>query len=358
MIVAMHSNQMQPVVIVGAGQAGLAAAGAVRAAGAEPVLLEAGSDAVGSWPHFYDSLTLFSPARYSALPGAGFDGDPDRYPHRDEVVDYLRGYAKRLDVDIRYGQRVEQVVARPGGFAVRTVDGQEIAARRVIAASGGFGTPYRPHIPALVGFGGRVLHAADYRGPHPFAGQRVVVVGAGNSAIQIAIELAACSRVTIASRHPIRFLPQRVAGRDMHFWLTATRLDTARWARRALTGGTGTPVFDTGSYAAEIAAGNPDRRSMFTRSAGQALTFADGRREHVDTVLLATGYRPAVGYLAELGALDAHGLPRHRGGVSSTHPGLGYVGLEWQRSFSSATLRGVGRDAAHVVRQLERQASR
>ncbi|BCJ27317.1 flavin-containing monooxygenase [Actinocatenispora sera] len=354
----MQSDTRQSVVIVGAGQAGLAAAGAVRAAGGEPVLLEAGSEPVGSWPHFYDSLTLFSPARFSALPGVGFPGDPDRYPRRDEVVDYLRDYAKRLELDIRYGQQVEQVAQTAGGFVVRTAGGLEVSAGRVIAASGGFGTPYRPRIPALEGFGGRVLHAADYRGPGPFAGQRVVVVGAGNSAIQIAIELAEGARVTIASRHPIRFLPQRVAGRDMHFWLTATRLDTAGWARRLLTGGAGTPVFDTGSYAAAIAAGNPDRRPMFVRAAGSSLTFADGQREHVDTVLLATGYRPAVGYLAALGALDKHRLPRHHGGVSSTHAGLGYVGLEWQRSFCSATLRGVGRDAAHVVRQLHRPARR
>lgn len=350
----MQSNQTQPVVIVGAGQAGLAAAWAVRAAGGEPVVLEAGTEAVGSWPRFYDSLTLFSPARYSALPGMAFDGDPDRYPHRDEVVDYLRGYAKRLDVDIRYGQRVEQVLKRPDGFAVRTADGQVQAARRVIAASGGFGTPHRPHIAALEGFGGQVLHAAEYRGPEPFAGQRVVVVGAGNSAIQIGIELAAQARVTIASRHPVRFMKQRVAGRDMHFWLSATGLDTAGWARRLLTGGMGTPVLDTGSYATAVTDGSPDRRPMFTGADGHAITWADGRQEHVDTVLLATGYRPAVGYLADLGALDEDGQPRHRGGVSSTHAGLGYVGLEWQRSFSSATLRGVGRDARYVVSRLDR----
>jgi putative flavoprotein involved in K+ transport len=96
-------------IVVGAGQSGLAAAYALRRAGLAPVVLEAGPEPVGSWPRYYDSLTLFSPARYSSLPGLPFLGDPDRYPHRDEVADYLRRYAAHLDADIRTGQRVHTV---------------------------------------------------------------------------------------------------------------------------------------------------------------------------------------------------------------------------------------------------------
>lgn len=108
-----------------------------------PVLLEAADRPAWSWPHYYDSLTLFSPARYSSLPGMPFGGDPDRYPHRDEVVDYLTAYAARLDAGIRTGARVAEVSAEGEGFGITLQDGSRLAARAVVAASGTFGNPYR-----------------------------------------------------------------------------------------------------------------------------------------------------------------------------------------------------------------------
>src|SRR5687768_428814 len=168
------------IVIVGGGQAGLAAAHAARAAGLGPVVLEAGAEPVGSWPRYYESLTLFSPARYSTLPGRPFPGDPDRYPTRDELVAYLRDYAAGLDADIRCGQRGPAVTALgAGGFEVATAAGPTLRTSRLVAASGGFGAPYRPALPGLDTFAGHVLHAAEYRTPEPFAGQRVIVVGGG-----------------------------------------------------------------------------------------------------------------------------------------------------------------------------------
>ncbi|MFG2018133.1 flavin-containing monooxygenase [Actinomadura geliboluensis] len=348
-----------PLLIVGGGQAGLATAHIARSLGRAPILLEEGDQPVGSWPHYYDSLTLFSPARRSALPGAVFPGDPDGYPARDEVVAYLADYAARLDADIRTGHRVEKVVVAGAGdrrgFEVVTAGGEVFAAPMVIAATGGFSRPHRPDLPGLDGFSGTVLHSSDYRRPEPFAGKRVVIVGGGNSAVQIAIELAAHARVTLATRHPLRFMAQRVLGVDMHIWLQRTGLDAAGWARPLLTGGKGTPVFDTGTYRDAIATGNPDRRPMFTRLDGDQVVWSDGSRERTDVLLLATGYRPGVDYLAGLGALDEESRPRHRGGISTTHPGLGYVGLEWQRSFASATLRGVAADARHVLTRLHKQ---
>ena len=160
------------------------------------------------------------------------------------------------------------------------------------------------------------------------------------------------ARVALATRGPVRFLPQRPLGRDVHFRLRATGLDANPLARRLLTGGSGTPVLDTGTSRAAIAAGQPERRAMFSDLDADTVRWADGTRERVDVILLATGYRPAVDYLADSDALDPQGQPRHRAGLSITHPGLGLVGLEWQRSFASATLRGVAADAGHVLRRL------
>lgn len=343
--------------IVGAGQSGLAAAFEARRAGVSAVVLEASESPAGSWPRYYDSLTLFSPARYSSLPGWRFPGDPDRYPTRDEVAGYLSAYAGQFGDSIRTGERVETVApVRECGFVVMTASGVELHAGAVIAASGSFGTPYRPQLPGLDGFTGTVLHAAEYDGPARFGGARVVVVGAGNSAVQIAAELAEVATTTLATRAPVKWFEQRPLGRDIHWWLRRTRLDTAplsRWLVRLPVS-----VIDTGRYRAALAAGRPDRRPMFDRLAGGAVVWSDDSREPLDALILATGYRPHLPYLADTAALDADGLPLHRGGVSSTVPGLGYVGLEFQRSFSSNTLRGCARDARHVVAALRGHATR
>ncbi|MFF7387764.1 flavin-containing monooxygenase [Streptomyces scabiei] len=339
------------VAVIGGGQAGLAVAHALREQGLEPVVLEASERTAGSWPRYYDSLTLFSPAGYSSLPGLPFDGDPDRYPRRDEVAAYLLRYADRLDAEVRTRVRVREVRADNGGFTLTLEGGDRLSAGGVVAASGTFGRPHRPALPGLEGCTGTVLHAADYRAPEPFAGQRVVVVGAGNSAVQIAAELAAHARVTLATRHSVRFARQRTLGRDLHWWFTRTGLDTLPVGRFLRTAPT-QPVIDDGRYRAAVASGAPDRRPVFTHAEGRKVTWADGGTEEVDTVVLATGYRPDLGYLTALGALDEHGHPHHREGVSRTHPRLTYVGLDWQRSLSSNSLRGVGRDAARVAGYL------
>jgi putative flavoprotein involved in K+ transport len=340
--------------VIGGGQAGLAAAHTLRAAGLAPVVLEAGEEPVGSWPFYYESLTLFSPARFSALPDMAFPGDPEHYPHRDEVVDYLRRYAKNLDADIRTGHHVDTVRPDGTGFVVRLADGTELCAAILIAATGAFGRPYRPALPGLDSFTGTVLHAADYREPAAFAGQRVVVVGAANSAVQIGAELAEYAAVTLATRKPVRFAPQRPLGHDVHFWSVISGFD-ALPIGHILRTPPHMPVNDDGRYRRAVAAERPDQRRLFTTIAGSRLTWPDATGEHVDTIILATGYRPDLSYLSELGAITGDGTPLQRRGLSSTHPGLGYVGLEWQRSFSSATLRGVGRDARYVVRRLLRR---
>jgi putative flavoprotein involved in K+ transport len=318
-----------------------------------PVVLDASAGPGGSWPRYYDSLTLFSPARFSALPGMPFPGAPERYPVRDEVVAYLDTYARRLDAEFRWGNRVERVTRQSKRFQVRTVDGVMVESRMVVAASGGFSRPYRPALSGLESFTGKVLHSADYSAPDPFVDSRVVVVGGGNSAVQIAVELAEVARVTIATRGRLRWQPQRILGRDFHWWLTRTGLDTSPLGPRLAKGGV--PVIDDGRYRRAVRAGRPDHRPLFARVEGDSVVWADGSRERVDALILATGFRPELGYLEETAALDGDGTPQHIGGVSATLPGLGYVGLERQRSFASATLRGVGRDAVHVLRALERQ---
>jgi putative flavoprotein involved in K+ transport len=340
------------IVIVGAGQAGLASAYAARRAGLEPVVLEAGAEPVGSWPRYYESLALFSPARYSGLPERPLPGDPERYPTRGELAAYLRDYADWLGADIRTCQRVVRVApVEDHGFEVSTEAGLLLRTPYVIAASGSFGRPYRPPLLGEETYRGTLLHASEYRRPAELAGRRVVVVGGGNSAVQIAHELAAVARVTLATRSPVKWQPQRPLGRDMHWWFDRTGLDAAPigrlWFRLD-----GNRVVDDGRYRGAIATGAYDHRPMFARFVEDGVEWPDGTTEAVDAVLLATGYRPDLAYLAGTEALDASGAPLHRAGVSRTVPGLVYVGLEFQRSFRSNTVRGVGADAKRVIDRL------
>ncbi len=339
------------VLVIGGGQAGLAAGYHLRRTGLSFAILEGAPNVGGSWPHYYDSLRLFSPISRSSLPGLVFRGPRDHYPARGEVVAYLQHYAVHFQLPIITKAPIIRVERTARGFRVITASGSVYQARALIAATGAFHRPYTPQLPGQDDFAGRVLHAATYHNPAPFEGQRVVVVGAGNSAIQIGVELAKVAHVTLATREPIRFRPQRIFGQDVHHWAWLFGLDRrplgALTTRAAATG-----VLDSGVYQAAIAAGQPEHRPMFTRFTAIGVVWADGTEEPVDTVIYATGYRPNLDYLADLGALDARAQPLHRRGVSTAVSGLAYVGLSNQSTYASATLRGVGPDAAYVVRHL------
>jgi putative flavoprotein involved in K+ transport len=343
-------------IVIGAGQAGLGTGYHLRRTALRWTLLESHADAAGSWPHYYDSLKLFSPARFSELPGFGFPGDPERYPTRDEVVGYLRAYAAHFELPVETDVCVARVDTCDGGFCVRTADGETYQTRSVIAASGAFHKPFMPQLPGQQSFAGAILHSSDYCNPAQFAGQRVIVVGGGNSAVQIAVELAEAAHTSIATRAPIKFRQQRILGKDIHWWWRVTQVD--RWPQTLEIGYrsgllVSGAVLDTGVYQAAIAAGKPDHRAMFTRFEPGGVLWADGAYEPVDAVIFATGYQPNLDYLAALGAIDAGGQPRQRYGVSLVKPGLYFMGIEDQRSYASATLRGVGPDAAYIVKHLQ-----
>jgi putative flavoprotein involved in K+ transport len=339
------------VLVVGAGQAGLAAGMALRQARLTFMIVDAAGQPGGSWARYYDSLTLFSPARFSTLPGLRLPGRLSRHPSRDDMTRYLRDYATHFQLPVRTGARVLDTSWDGEAFEVTLAGGDQLTARAVIAASGGFGQPVIPELPGATSYAGRLLHSAGYQNAEGYAGQRVVVVGAGNSAIQIAVELAEASNVTLATRSRIRFVQQAPLGIDLHYWARWSGLETLSLGRR-------TPnrrrVLDDGRYAAAVAAGRPDERRMFKRLTPDGVVWSDGTSEQIDSIILATGYRPDVDYLAPVGALDRAGWPLHCRGLSLTVPRLAYVGLPGQTGVASATVRGVAADARRVTRHLRR----
>lgn len=341
-------------IVIGGGQAGLAAGYHLQKKGLRFLILEAGPQATGSWTLYYDSLKLFSPARFCSLPGMKFPKAPDQYPSRDEVIRYLQQYAIRFQLPIMTDQRVKSVEKEGDAFMIRTTAGKSHKAFTIVNATGSFHRPYTPVIEGQESYNGRILHSSGYRRPDSFAGQRVVVVGRGNSAVQIAVELSEVSRTSLAVLRPVQFVRQKFWGLDMHVWIRFIGLDTFPFWRIGKKPPIPSSVIDLGRYRERISAGQPDQRLMFKSFYEDGVVWSDGTKEPVDNVIFATGYRPHLEHLKSVGALDSDERPAHVAGVSTAVPGLYYVGLEGQRSFASATLRGVGPDAEYVVRKLKR----
>ncbi len=353
--------RLHDAVVIGAGQAGLAAGYHLQRAGLRFVILDAADAAGGSWLHYYRSLRLFSPARFSSLPGMPFPGDPGAYPTRDETVDYLKRYAQTHRLPVLGGCKVTRVQRRADGLFEVQAGEDTLLARNVIAATGSFQRPRMPVIEGQDDYQGVQLHSLAYQTPDAFAGKRVLVVGAANSGVQIATELARVARVSIAARRPPSLIPQRVLGADVHRWWWLFGLDTSETnTRRAalfrrLHMTSGPAVLDAGRYGKALAEGAPDVRPMFCKFTREGVVWPEGSSEAVDAVVYATGFMPNLDYLHELGALGPNGAPLQHRGMSTAIEGLYYVGLSYQRTYASATLRGVGPDAAVVVARLKQR---
>lgn len=347
-------NHVLDVLVIGGGQSGLASGYHLKQRGLSFLILEASGEAAGSWPNYYDSLKLFSPAKYSSLPGLSIPSPGDRYPNRDEVVQYLKNYASHFQLPIAFYQRVEQVSKEVGVFQVRTTTGEIYTAHNVICATGSFNKPYIPSIPSQKDFNGTIIHSALYKTPDPFRNQSVIVVGRGNSAVQIAMELADKANTTLAVREPVSLVPQRFLGKDIHFWFIITGVDSHWRIGRSLANASS--VMDLDGYKQRLKNGNPKQKIMFTSFYEDGVIWPDGSKEKVDSVIFATGFRSNLSFIKDLGGLDAKGDPLQDRGVSTVVPGLYYVGLSGQRTFASATLRGVGPDAKYVVKHIQKNA--
>ncbi|TQR21758.1 NAD(P)-binding domain-containing protein [Psychrobacillus vulpis] len=338
-------------IVIGGGQAGLASGYHLQKKGLRYLILEASNQVGGSWLHYYDSLKLFSPAGFSSLSGLKFPGEQNRYPNRDEVVQYLKDYRRHFQLPVRTNQRVKTVEKSGEGFIVRTMTEDIFHARTIINATGSFNNPFIPSIAGQEEFKGLTLHSSEYKNSQGYLNQRVVVVGRGNSAVQIAVELSEVSQTSLAVLRHVQFVKQRIFGKDLHFWIKLIGFDAFPFWRFRKTAPSSSAVNDTGQYKERLAGGKPDQQQMFTSFYENGVIWPNGIKEPVDTVIYATGYRPQLPYLQAIGALGAEGKPVHKAGISNV-PGLYYVGMEGQRSFASATLRGVGPDAQYVVKKL------
>jgi putative flavoprotein involved in K+ transport len=332
------------VIVVGAGQAGLAVGHYLARAGLNFVLLEAGATVGQSWRNRWDSLKLFSPAQYDSLPGMPFPAPVDSHPSKDDVADYLAAYAKRFDLPVRLNSPVLRTRREQDGTFLVTTPSGELRARQVVVATGPFQSPRVPEMASQLHPHVQQLHSADYRNPGQLRGGRVLVVGAANSGLQIAQELAPTCEVSVAVGSKPLALPQRVAGRDLFFWLAKSGFfkvpATSRLARRLRARGD----LVIGTRNAELRRAGVGFRARLTGFTGSVARFSDGTRMDVDAVVWATGFAADYSWL-EVPGVVVDGQVHQDGGVTPA-PGLFFLGLPWQTSRGSALLGFVGADAA------------
>jgi putative flavoprotein involved in K+ transport len=341
------------VAVIGGGQAGLAAAWHLTREGLNPVVLEAAEELGHSWRSRWDSLRLFTPAEYDALPGLPFPGPAGTYPTRDEVADYLRAYAQACDLRVQLGARVMRLTRTDAGFEIRTRD-RGWQARQVVVATGPFQVPFVP--PAAEGLDASVtaVHSADYRNPESLPDGPVLVVGGGNSGFQIAEELAVTRQVDLAIGSAYPVLPQRFLGRDLFWWLTRLGLmrvtADSRLGRRVQARG----EFVIGTDRRRLRRAGVRFRPRLVDAAGHTARFADGSSLDLAVVVWATGYRPDYSWIDIPGVL-ADGRVIHRRGVSAV-PGLYFLGLSWQHTRGSALLGFVDDDAVYLARAARQRS--
>ena len=338
------------VVVVGAGQAGLAIGHFLARSGLKFELLEAGAEVGHSWRTRWDSLRLFSPAQYDSLPGMPFPAPADSHPSKDDVANYLAAYAVRFNLPVRINSPVLRTRRDQDGTFIVTTPTGEVRARQVVVATGPFQNPRVPAAASQLTPHVQQLHSAEYRTPGQLRGNRVLVVGAANSGLQIAEELASTCAVSVAVGSKPVALPQRIAGMDLFFWLTKVGFfkvrATSRLARRLRARGD----LVIGTRNADLRRAGVGFRPRLTGFTGDVARFADGTTMDVDAVVWATGFESDHSWL-EVPGVIVDGQVRHQDGVTQV-PGLYFLGLPWQTSRGSALLGFVGADAAALSSRM------
>ncbi|MFD3756387.1 ArsO family NAD(P)H-dependent flavin-containing monooxygenase [Streptomyces sp. NPDC058622] len=348
-------SQRADVVVIGGGQAGLAAGYHLRRLGIEHVILDAQAAPGGAWQHTWDSLRLFSPAQYSSLPGRLMPSQPGQlYPDAGHVVDYLADYEKRYELPVQRGVWVS-AVHRDGPFLRVETDGGDWQARAVVSATGTWTRPFLPAVPGRRDFTGRQLHTVQYTSPDEFAGQRVIVVGGGNSGAQIAADLAGTAELTWVTQRPPRYLADDIDGRALFDAATARR--HALDAGRTDTGGVASlgDIVAVPPVRAARDAGLLTAKPMFSHLTRNGVEWPDGATAQADTVIWCTGFRPALAPFATLRLRGDGGHIATDGTRAVDEPRLHLLGYGDWTGPASATLIGVGRparDAARAIRQL------
>jgi len=351
-------------VVIGGGQAGLSVGYHLARRGIPFVILESHPRIGDQWRQRWDSLRLFTPARFDGLPGMPFPAHADAFPTKDEMAAYLEAYAARFRLSVRTGVRVERLSRAGDRFVVTVAGGERLEADNVVVAMATFQRRRVPPFadgldPAVV-----QLHSSDYRSPAQLREGGVLVVGAGNSGAEIALEVARAGHRTWMSGRDVGHIPFRIEG-------LAARLLLARLVlrfvfHRVLT--VATPIgrrvrpkvlFRGGPLIRvkprDLAAAGVERAARVVGVRDGLPSLEGDRVLPVANVIWCTGFHPGFSWI-DLPVFGPDGEPLHERGVVAREPGLFFVGLHFLYAMSSTMIHGVGRDAERVARAIAARA--
>ena len=351
-------------IIIGGGQAGLATGYELASRNLPFVILD-GNDRIGdSWRRRWDSLRLFTPARYDSLPGMSFPGASNSYPTKDETADYLEAYAANLDLPVRTGVKVDRLFKEGDGFVVTAGD-RRFDADNVVVATGAYHNPLVPDFAPDLDPGIVQMHSSQYHNPSQLQEGGVLVVGAGNSGAEIAIDLSRHHRIWLSGRDPGQeptaagTLPDRLLMPFM--WFMATRvIDVKNPIGRKvrdhfLDPPRGIPLGRVRRK--DLAAAGIEKVPRVVGVDDGKPVLEDGRVMDVSNVIWCTGFVPDYSWI-DLPILGDNGYPVHERGVVESEPGLYFMGLLFLSTLSSALVGGVARDAEHIARHIATNRSR
>lgn len=344
-------------IIIGGGQAGLATGYYLQQLGRNFVILDANECIGDSWRKRWDSLRLFTPARYDGLPGMPFPAPAFAFPTKDEMADYLEAYATHFDLPVRTGVRVD-CLSRQGSRFIVTAGDLRFEAEHVVVAMVNWQKSRVPPFareldPSIV-----QLHSGEYRNPSQLRDGGVLVVGAGNSGAEIALEVSRSHQTRLSGRHP-GSEPTR-PGSTVDWLITPViwfvfshvlTVNTPLGRRAAIQlRDHGLPLARV--KPADLLAAGVERSHARTVGVRNGLPLLnDGRVLDVTNVIWCTGFQPDFGWI-DLPIFGDDGQPMHKRGMVMAEPGLYFVGLFFLSAATSSLVGGVGRDAAHIAEQI------
>ena len=341
-------------VIIGGGQAGLAVGYHLQRNDLPFVILDENARVGDVWRNRWDSLRLFTPGAYNGLPGMPFPGPKSAYPTKDEVADYFESYVQRFGLPVRTGIEVDRLSDNDGGFRV-DFGADHLLADNVVVATGAYQHQVIPTFAAQLDSDILQVRSNEYHNPDQLHEGGVLVVGAGNSGAEIALDVAANHHVWLSGRHPGQeptragSIPDRLFTPVM--WLVATRLTVRTAPGRKLRDAfidppRGIPLGRVRRK--DIVAAGIERVPRTVGVSNRQPLLEDGRVLEVSNVIWCTGFTHDYDWIEPPIAIEK-GLPVHDRGIVETRPGLYFIGLKFLYSLSSALVGGVGRDAEYIV---------
>lgn len=362
-----HTNpERHEAIVIGAGQGGLSASHHLARRSIDHVVLEADARIGDQWRSRYDSLRLYSPAKYDALPGMPFPLPANDFPTGNQMADYLEAYAERFDLPIRTGTSVDGLRrSRDGESYIVTAGARTFEAAQVVVASGFFRRPHVPPFATELSPGIRQLHSNDYRRPSQLVDGPVLIVGLSHSGADLAMEAVENGHPTTVAGKAHGELPFSVDSRTARLawpflkfvaWNVLTiRTPIGRRMRPKIRGRGGAPLLRHRRTDLERAGVELIDAHVTGVREGRPMT-ADGRQHEVANVIWCTGFRPDFSWI-DVPIFDDTGFPMEERGVVASAPGLYFVGLLFQYGFTSMLIGGAGRDAGHVVARLAQRAA-